>query len=71
MTENMRLFQNQNRLNKVISGMRVKADKKECNSLTELNNSIGVLYRFEDGQQNILTPEDKLSAPKFTPSWLI
>lgn len=49
--------------------MRVNAEKKECKTLVELNNSAGVLYKFEGGKEMLLTPKDIQSAPQFIPKW--
>jgi hypothetical protein len=69
MTENIKLFIAKNSKYKVITGMRVNADKKECKTFAELNTSAGILYKFDDRKDILLTPEDIKSAPEFTPDW--
>lgn len=70
-TETMARFIKENKVSKVVSGVRLGNDKREARTAKSLSEPGYVRYGLQNGNYHTLSAEDTGSAPDFKPIWLI
>jgi hypothetical protein len=70
-TKNMQDFINKNKTLGVVYGEVLTPEGNTVHTSEDIARSDRTLYRFEDGTTQVLTREDKQSAPDFTTDWRI